>query len=210
MERSIRTFRQLALYQPVMNGVGGNLAAVAASRLSTYYHRHAISGYGNGTLGTLPFQWTIHRFTSIKRAFFSSDDDSRAARVFIFLCLPGHIFFNWLISLFHSSGAVHGALFTSLYLTAAFAQVSILLFICQWLVAWMWKSGQNPDNAAIPYLTAIGDLLGALFLALAFVTLTDLEPYYSTIRAQANGAADRISVSTTSPTNYTAITAFTP
>ena len=66
----------------------------------------------------------------------------------------------------------------------------ILLFICQWLVAlmWLWRqvsilfpflylcSIQNPDNAAIPYLTALGDLLGTSFLYLAFCTLELLKP----------------------------------
>jgi len=32
----------------------------------------------------------------------------------------------------------------------------------------MWKRGMDPDNSAIPYLTAIGDLLGTGLLAVAF------------------------------------------
>jgi solute carrier family 41 len=31
-----------------------------------------------------------------------------------------------------------------------------------------WNSGKDPDNFAIPYLTAIGDLLGTAFLAVVF------------------------------------------
>ena len=34
-------------------------------------------------------------------------------------------------------------------------QVAILLYLCQILVYWMWKRGVDPDNAAIPYLTAV-------------------------------------------------------
>ena len=34
-------------------------------------------------------------------------------------------------------------------------QVAILLYMCQILVYWMWKRGVDPDNAAIPYLTAV-------------------------------------------------------
>ena len=32
----------------------------------------------------------------------------------------------------------------------------------------MWKSSIDPDNSAIPYLTALGDLLGTGLLAVAF------------------------------------------
>ena len=35
----------------------------------------------------------------------------------------------------------------------------------------MWKRSIDPDNLAIPYLTALGDLLGGGLLALAFEIL---------------------------------------
>lgn len=171
LERAVLEYKQMPLYQPVMNGVGGNLAAVAASKLSTFYHRTSVPG-------ALPYDWTMQRFISFSRAFFSADEDSRSARVFLMLCVPGHIFFNWVISILHSQSDqyVQGPLFTALYLSAALAQVMILLFICQWMIALMWLWRQNPDNAAIPYLTAIGDLLGTSFLYLAFCTLELLKP----------------------------------
>uniref|UniRef100_A0AC34RAI8 SLC41A/MgtE integral membrane domain-containing protein n=1 Tax=Panagrolaimus sp. JU765 TaxID=591449 RepID=A0AC34RAI8_9BILA len=46
--------------------------------------------------------------------------------------------------------------------------VTALLFICQWLVAFMWACRVDPDNAAIPYLTALGDLIGTSLLYGAF------------------------------------------
>ena len=56
-------------------GVGGNLAAVAASKLSTYYHK-------NAEPGILPSNWSMSRFLSFRRAFFSADFDSRAVSFF--------------------------------------------------------------------------------------------------------------------------------
>ena len=47
----------------------------------------------------------------------------------------------------------------------------MLLYLCQVLVYWMWSRGTDPDNAAIPYLTAVGDLLGTAFLAVSFIVL---------------------------------------
>ncbi|EYC10268.1 hypothetical protein Y032_0056g2647 [Ancylostoma ceylanicum] len=154
LENAIRQYPNVAIFQPVINGVGGNLAAVQASRLSTYFHQSA-------TLGELPDGWVLQRFHSFKRAFFSKDTDSRSARVLLFLVVPGHIAFNWLIRVFHFGSIVppHGALFTSLYLIAALTQVVILLYVCQYMVAVMWTWRINPDNSAIPYLTALGDVL---------------------------------------------------
>ena len=50
-------------------------------------------------------------------------------------------------------------------------QVAVLLYLCQVLVYSMWSRGTDPDNAAIPYLTAIGDLLGTALLAVSFLVL---------------------------------------
>ncbi len=44
----------------------------------------------------------------------------------------------------------------------------LLLYLANWLVHLLWKKGKDPDNFSIPYLTAMGDLLGTGLLALAF------------------------------------------
>lgn len=47
----------------------------------------------------------------------------------------------------------------------------ILLHIAWWLVHRVWRSGDDPDSVAIPYLTAFGDLIGIALLTLAFQIL---------------------------------------
>jgi solute carrier family 41 len=47
--------------------------------------------------------------------------------------------------------------------------VVLLLHICRLLVPCLWGRGTDPDSAAIPYLTALGDLLGGALLAAAFL-----------------------------------------
>lgn len=42
----------------------------------------------------------------------------------------------------------------------------------------MWKFKIDPDNSAIPYLTALGDLLGSSLLMLAFVFLSAIGQKY--------------------------------
>ena len=65
-----------------------------------------------------------------------------------------------------------------------------MLYLCNVLVYWMWSRGTDPDNAAIPYLTAvhcsslyssprldtfqIGDLIGTSLLAVAFIALESI------------------------------------
>ena len=61
--------------------------------------------------------------------------------------------------------------FLLFYLGASWLQVAVLLYTCRLMVYGMWRSGIDPDNSAIPYLTALGDLLGGAFLGLAFQAL---------------------------------------
>lgn len=47
-------------------------------------------------------------------------------------------------------------------------QVFTLLWIADWMVHRFWRKGKDPDSFSIPYLTALGDLLGTALLALSF------------------------------------------
>ena len=38
LDKAVTKFRGIAVFQPLFNGVGGNLVAVQASRISTYLH----------------------------------------------------------------------------------------------------------------------------------------------------------------------------
>ena len=53
-------------------------------------------------------------------------------------------------------------------LPCSLIQVASLLYASHYLVLWLWKMKVDPDNAAIPYLTAAGDLSGGALLALTF------------------------------------------
>ena len=81
---------------------------------------------------------------------------------------PGHLIFNGLLSMFNEDiENSSNYMFTSLYLAAALIQVGILLKLANYLVDWLWNNNIDPDSAAIPYLTSLGDFLGAALLALA-------------------------------------------
>ncbi|KAF3855768.1 hypothetical protein F7725_016491 [Dissostichus mawsoni] len=75
----------------------------------------------------------------------SSDVNSKSARVLVLFVVPGHLLF----------------LFTIHLLQGGHIAMTTTFIIC-------YLRGLDPDNFSIPYLTALGDLLGTGFLALSF------------------------------------------
>ncbi|XP_005529378.1 PREDICTED: solute carrier family 41 member 1 isoform X1 [Pseudopodoces humilis] len=156
-------FAGMAVFTPVINGVGGNLVAVQASRISTYLH---MSGEPGDSPGTAP-----RRCPSPCSTFFSPDVNSRSARVLFLLVVPGHLVFLYTIHSMQGGHTTLTLIFIVFYMTAALLQVLILLYIADWMVHWMWGRHLDPDNFSIPYLTALGDLIGTGLLALSFHVL---------------------------------------
>ncbi|XP_037131552.1 solute carrier family 41 member 1-like isoform X2 [Syngnathus acus] len=154
------SFEGMAVFTPVINGVGGNLVAIQASRLSTYLHLWSIPG-------VLPYkmrQYWPNPYTT----FFSSGLNSKSARVLLMLVMPGQLVFLYAVSLLQGDEVAITLAFAACYLCAAFLQVAILLYVADLIVRMMWRRSLDPDNFSIPYLTALGDLLGTGFLALCY------------------------------------------
>ncbi|XP_026130859.1 solute carrier family 41 member 1-like [Carassius auratus] len=153
-------FAGMAVFTPVINGVGGNLVAVQASRISTYLHMNALPiAEPNPAPRKCPTPWST---------FFGSGVNGRSARVLFILVAPGHLVFLYTINSMQGGHTSITSVFIAFYLAAALLQVVILLYLADWMVNWMWCRGMDPDNFSIPYLTALGDLLGTGFLALCF------------------------------------------
>lgn len=87
------------------------------------------------------------------------------------LVIPGHLMFATTISLLQFGHTTLTPTFLVFYVLAAVLQIWILLHTAHWMIHFMWKQSVDPDNSAIPYLTALGDLLGGGLLALAFEIL---------------------------------------
>lgn len=167
LDFAVQTLSGVAVFQPVMNGVGGNLVAVQASRLSTALHQQGKPG---------EFQ-DVTRYETSKRCpnpfkmFFSRKSNTSTTRVLLCLTIPGQLTFVFLISTLSTDHTRLSVLFILLYLCAALIQVAILLYIAQWMVAFVWRHERDPDNVCIPYLTAFGDLLGTALLTCVFLLL---------------------------------------
>ncbi|KAM4652709.1 solute carrier family 41 member 1-like isoform 1-T2 [Discoglossus pictus] len=153
-------FEGMAVFTPVINGVAGNLVAIQASRISTFLHFWSMPG-------VLPYKMRQH-WPNPGTTFFSSGVNSKSARVLFLLVVPGHLVFLYTIHLLQGGHTSLNSLFVTFYLTAALLQVGVLLYIADLIVRLMWRRGLDPDNFSIPYLTALGDLLGTGFLAVCF------------------------------------------
>ncbi|XP_028628920.1 solute carrier family 41 member 3 isoform X1 [Grammomys surdaster] len=154
-------FKGMAVLTPVICGVGGNLVAIQTSRISTFLHMWS-------TPGVLPVQ--MKRFWPNPCFIFcSSEINSVSARVLLFLVVPGHLIFFYLICLVEGQSVTSSKTFMLLYLVAGMIQVVILLYLAEVMVRLTWHQALDPDNHCIPYLTGLGDLLGTSLLALCFL-----------------------------------------
>lgn len=110
------------------------------------------------------------------------------------MSIPGQIIFIFVADVIHMGESTIGPLFVFSYLFVSFIQVRqslktlhtthkrvddnsiafqicLLLYIAHVLIHAMWRWKVDPDNSAIPYLTALGDLFGSILLAMAFLFL---------------------------------------
>uniref|UniRef100_A0A0C9R820 Slc41a2_3 protein n=1 Tax=Fopius arisanus TaxID=64838 RepID=A0A0C9R820_9HYME len=158
LDYTISSYKGIAVFQLVINGVGGNLVAVQASRISTALHKEQSSGNHK----------QIRVCISPVSVFLAPGGHARTARVLLMMVIPGHLIFSYTISYLQAGHTSFTAIFIIVYLFAAVLQVVLLLYISQLMVVWMWTRGMDPDSSAIPYLTAAGDLLGTALLGIAF------------------------------------------
>ncbi|KRY49931.1 Solute carrier family 41 member 2 [Trichinella britovi] len=165
--RSVTQFKGIAVFQPIINGIGGNLVAIQASRISTYLHKNEklgkVASYLRGRRTANPF-WV----------FFGKQPHITAAWVLLSFVGPGHAFFALIISFLNAGHTTVSLKFMLFYLGAAYVQVFILLYFCFVGVHMLWKWKMNPDDIAIPYLTALGDFLGTLLLYICFYIMSSL------------------------------------
>uniref|UniRef100_A0A8C7E7K1 Solute carrier family 41 member n=1 Tax=Naja naja TaxID=35670 RepID=A0A8C7E7K1_NAJNA len=111
-------FEGIAVFVPVINGVGGNLVAIQASLLPHKMRQH----------------WPNPCTT-----FFASGINSKSAQVLILLVIPGHLVFLYTIHLFEGGHTAITFTFVAFYLTAALLQVGILLYMADIIVRLMWR-----------------------------------------------------------------------
>uniref|UniRef100_A0A4W4E7A0 Solute carrier family 41 member n=1 Tax=Electrophorus electricus TaxID=8005 RepID=A0A4W4E7A0_ELEEL len=152
----------MAVFTPIINGVGGNLVGIQASRISTYLHCISVPG-------VLPP--TMNQHCPCPCTTFCSPVSATSARVLLLLVVPGHLLFLYMVCVLQGGHPPQTPAFICCYLCAALLQVLILLYVADVMARLMWRRALDPDNFCIPYLTALGDLLGTSFLVITFRVL---------------------------------------
>ncbi|XP_045145825.1 solute carrier family 41 member 3 isoform X3 [Echinops telfairi] len=154
-------YQNMAIFTPIICGVGGNLVAIQTSRISTYLHIWS-------SPGVLPL-WMKKLLPNPCSTFCSSETNAMSARVLLFLVIPGHLIFLLVVYLVEGHSVTSSKTFVLLYLLAGLIQVTILLYLAEVMVRLTWHQTLDPDSHCIPYLTGLGDLLGTGLLALCFL-----------------------------------------
>ncbi|KAL0810013.1 hypothetical protein ABMA28_010847 [Loxostege sticticalis] len=163
LDQAVDRYRGYEVFQPIVNGIGGNLVCVQSSRLATHLHQTAIPGELPEGARIVEWPW---------KTLFYGTTAAKVARMLIILALFGQIIFMTVADFVYQGMVTIQLAFGLTYLMCAMLQVMVLLYLAYMLIHLMWKKKKDPDNAAIPYLTALGDLLGSVFLGLAFVILS--------------------------------------
>uniref|UniRef100_A0A915AEQ7 SLC41A/MgtE integral membrane domain-containing protein n=1 Tax=Parascaris univalens TaxID=6257 RepID=A0A915AEQ7_PARUN len=170
LQKAVIVFPGLAVFHPLITGLGGNRVSVQSSRQCTSLH---ICGY---PLGTLPDHTSVSTYLNPFRVFCAPGLDSKVAIVILFGAAPFNMFFVILIFL-TAKNAHFTWTFVGAYILFAFVQLAILLYLCQVIVHILWEIGCDPDHSSAPLLTATSDLLGTALLYTLFLFLQRFAPY---------------------------------
>lgn len=117
LDQAVDHFNGFTVFQPIINGIGGNLVSVQASKISTMLHASSI-------MGILPPDEKICELPW--RAIFHGTFHAKTARILILMSIPGQIVFIFVADFinFEFAKSTIGPVFVFSYLF-----VSLLLVI---------------------------------------------------------------------------------
>lgn len=107
-------FHGFVVFQPIINGIGGNLVSIQASKISTMLHQSSI-------LGIIPPHTKV--WENPFRALVHGSIYAKTARILILISIPGQIVFIFVADLIHMNASTIGVVFVICYITVSFVQV---------------------------------------------------------------------------------------
>ena len=122
LERYVSLFEGEAVLSPIINGVGGNLGAVLASRISTALHCGTRQPHGMAGVS-----------------------------LFI-LVVPASLLVLFMINILGAGHVDITPLFVVGYTIAAMCQVGLLLPLSGYIVNLVWRRQLDPDDVSGPFL----------------------------------------------------------
>ncbi|KAJ1922043.1 hypothetical protein H4219_000390 [Mycoemilia scoparia] len=141
MERYVEDLVGMASLLPVFNGIGGNIASVFASRLSTSLHR----GDSN------------------------DKEEKRTLWTLLGLGIPIQLMFLGTVKLMGFAHGAITPVFVLVYIIASSIQVFSLLCLAKLGTKRLWAMSYDPDNYINPIITGTGDMLGTVLLVSVFL-----------------------------------------
>ncbi|KAL3289371.1 hypothetical protein HHI36_022806 [Cryptolaemus montrouzieri] len=173
LDTAVDQFNGYEVFQPIINGIGGNLVSVQASRIATMLHQTSIRGVIPPHTKQFVAPWT---------ALFRGVLPAKTARILIAMSIPGQMVYVFVADLIYNEGvSTLTPIFVLSYLAVGLIQIMLLLYTAHIMIHTMWRFKMDPDSGAIPYLTALGDLLGSSLLLAAFIFLRSINQEYSPI-----------------------------
>ncbi|KAG5897819.1 hypothetical protein JTB14_011819 [Gonioctena quinquepunctata] len=172
LDLGVDEFKGYTVFQPIINGIAGNLVSVQASRISTLFHETSSKGLLPPNTRQWVTPWT---------ALITGVQPARTARILLSISIPGHTVFVFIADFMYKGKSTLTPAFVFIYLFVGLVQLIFLLYVCHLMVHTMWKNRMDPDNSAIPYLTALGDLSGSTLLLLGFFFLRFIHQEYQPI-----------------------------
>ncbi|ORX67654.1 hypothetical protein DL89DRAFT_324395 [Linderina pennispora] len=121
---------------PVVNGIGGNIGTVFASRLSTSLHR------GQG----------------------SAKESNLVMCILLMINVPIQIGYLVTVKFFNTHGLDVTAWFFLVYTLATLLHVVAILLVAKVTCSLLWSRGYDPDDYVNPLVTGTGDMLGTSLL----------------------------------------------
>jgi solute carrier family 41 len=113
--RAVTEFSGFVVFQPIINGVGGNLVSVQACKISTLLYQATIPGIIPSFTKIFELPW---------RALFTGTPYANSARILILMSIPGQVLFVYIADFLHMWSVTIGAPFVFSYLFVSLTQVS--------------------------------------------------------------------------------------
>jgi len=166
METFFRKYKKMAAFQPIVNGFGGNLVAIQSSRIATYLHKTCKK---RQLPETDPY-WLVSPWS----IFCGKNKHGNLAIILILIAGPLQIPYVVCIRYITGNATITPAFLITYYICCT-VQVAVILYLGYMFVHFLWKLGYNPDNNAIPILTACADLIGSALFATGFQFLASIQ-----------------------------------
>lgn len=137
LDAAVGVFNGFVVFQPIINGIGGNLVSVQASKISTMLHQSSIIGIVPPHTDICESPWRalvnggeqrqrMHSNANQKLILFLqifSVPYAKTARILILMSIPGQILFIFLADYIHMSTSTIGFPFLLSYLSVSLLQV---------------------------------------------------------------------------------------